>query len=64
VFDLVLDCVHAGSGLGFVKLGFPRMRPVAGITVPSDGGFGVGRGEERAKKKREKTQRRKERQRI
>jgi hypothetical protein len=40
------------------------MRPVAGITVPSDGGFGVGRGEERAKKKREKTQRRKERQRI
>jgi hypothetical protein len=28
VFDLVLDCVHAGSGLGFVKLGFPGMRPV------------------------------------
>jgi hypothetical protein len=64
VFDLVLDCVHAGSGLGFVKLGFPRMRPVAGITVPSGGGFGIGRDEERTRKRREKRQRRKEYQRA
>jgi hypothetical protein len=28
VFSLVLDCVQAGSGLDFVKLGFPGMRPV------------------------------------